>query len=130
MARRCAHGGASEHEMENRMIQKKTAYSIVIAYQEIEAGEKLLTQLDEALSHGELPDFRDHFGHQRGISLGVPNGDHSKSLFDVHPKLARAVIRAHIAEKRAEQEALNRQAWREAEGAVPASAEEGERETR
>jgi len=45
----------------------------------------------------------------------MPSGAASLRLFDLSPKLAVVVIRAHIEAKRAELEALNLLAWREAE---------------
>lgn len=100
------------------MIGKQTALDIWKAYQEIEVGEDLLKTLEEASARSEPPDLRDHFGRPRGLQLGVPSGDNGHRLFDVHPSLAKAVIRAHIASKQAELQALNVQAWNEAEGAA------------
>lgn len=113
------------------MIQKQTAYAIVCAYQEIEAGEQLLAQLEEPLRRFEQPDLRDGWGLRCGLSLGVPTGPGASRLLDVPPRLAAVIIRAHIGAKRAELEALNLQARNEAEGAdqIPVAEEEA-KETR
>ena len=103
------------------MITEKTATLIARAYAEIRAGEKLLGETEESVARGESADLRDAFGRQRGIEMAVPHSnDSSRRLFDVAPRLAGAVIHAHLGEKRAELEALNVQAWREADGSAMA----------
>lgn len=84
------------------MITKQTAYDIWIAYDEIEKGEKLLTEMLEQRSRGETMNLRDSFGRPRSFQLGVPSGDNAHRLFDVQPLLAVEVIKAHVAHKRAE----------------------------
>jgi len=92
--------------MGTKMITKETASKIAYAYSEIEAGEELLKILDEALKDHSVPDFRDGFGRNRALELGVPCGPTSKRLFTVNPKLGMIIVKAHIAGKRAEIEAL------------------------
>jgi hypothetical protein len=92
------------------VITKQTAYDIYIAYDEIAKGEKLLADMENAIKKGEAVDLRDHFGRRQGLSLGVPLSDNSRTLFDVAPALAIQVIRAHVANKRAELAAINARA--------------------
>lgn len=91
------------------MITVKTATDIALAYREIETAEKLLAEIDEVVKNDRFQpaDIRDAFGRpQRGLQLGVPSGENSHRLFNVPWALARPVINAHIAAKRAEMEAL------------------------
>lgn len=82
-------------------ITVQTARDIWIAYDEIAKGEKLIADMEKQLAEYQDPNPRDAFGRQRCLQLGVPSGDNSHRLFDVQPKLAIAVIKAHVAEKRA-----------------------------
>lgn len=66
--------------------------------------------MKEALQRGQDPNPRDPFGRQRNLQLGIPSGEHSQRLFDVAPRLAISVIRAHIAEKQRELAEANEQA--------------------
>jgi hypothetical protein len=95
------------------MITKKTATDIWCAHDEIEKGTNLLAQMEEFAKRGDLPDLRDAFGRARNLQLGVPSGENATRLFDVHPNLATAVIKAHIAEKRNVLIALNELAKQE-----------------
>lgn len=54
------------------MITKQTAAEIVFAYSEIEAGEKLLSKIEEDVKRANVPDLRDAFGDRRHLQLGVP----------------------------------------------------------
>lgn len=94
------------------MISLETAAAIWNCYREINVGAKLLADLEEALEQrDDNPNPRDAFGRQRPFSLGVPSGsDSSQRMFDVAPRLAVSVIRAHIAEKRRELIVANEQA--------------------
>jgi prophage maintenance system killer protein len=92
------------------MITKQTAYDIWIAYDEIAKGEKLIADMEKAIKGGEAIDLRDTFGRRQNLSLGVPLSDNSRTLFDVAPSLALQVIRAHVANKRAELAAINSRA--------------------
>ncbi|MGX7709272.1 hypothetical protein [Methylobacterium sp. Gmos1] len=101
------------------LISKETATDIAFAYREIETAEKLLTQICEALGRGRSPDIRDAFGHQQGgLQLGVPHGDNGHRLFNVPWRLAKPIIEAHIAEKRACVAALTEKARAEMAGAA------------
>jgi hypothetical protein len=83
------------------MITVETAAQIWTCYREIAAGKKLLEDAEKQL-HSEPkedPFPRDPFGRKRGLQLGVPSGENSHRLFDVPPRLALSVIRAHIAEQ-------------------------------
>lgn len=92
------------------MISKQTAFDIWVAYDEINKGNKLAADIEEQVKRGELLNLRDNFGRYRNLQLGVPSGENSQRLFDVHPALALVVIRAHVAHKQAELEAINEQA--------------------
>ncbi|WP_437227518.1 hypothetical protein SH661x_000398 [Planctomicrobium sp. SH661] len=88
------------------MISQKTAEEIWHCYREIGAGEKLLEDLDQQKK--DHPDDRhaqnlkDAFGRRRQLQLGIPSGSNSHSLYDVSQTLAESIIRAHIANKKAE----------------------------
>lgn len=98
------------------MITKNTATDIALAYREIEVAEKLLAEIAETMERRETPDVRDAFGRRRnGLELGVPSGDSSNRLFDVPWNLARPIIEAHIASKRALLSALTEKARGEIE---------------
>lgn len=89
------------------MITQETARKIWSAYDEIAKGEKLLIDMSERAAKYEDPNPRDAFGRQRCLQLGIPMGDSGHCLLDVQPKLAMAIIRAHLAESRAMLEVLN-----------------------
>jgi hypothetical protein len=96
------------------MITQETAERIWECYREISAAEKLLADMEKAKKddwfeeHGEtLPDA---FGRRQRLQLGVPSGKNCHHLFGIEPDLAKSVIRAHIAQKRADLAAANEQA--------------------
>lgn len=86
------------------MITQETASSIWSAYREIEAAEKILSDIaDERAKPFRdddkfAPTLKDAFGRTRHLQLGVPSGSNGHRLFDVRPELAESVIRAHIAQ--------------------------------
>ncbi len=88
------------------MITQNTAAAIWNAYREIEASEKLLSDMLEERSkpfHDDnkfAPTLRDAFGKKRHIQMGIPCGKDSHRIYDVNPELAESVIRAHIAKKK------------------------------
>lgn len=90
------------------MITKETCAHIWNAYREIEAGEKLLADMqaerDKPFSEKDkhAPTLSDVFGRVRHLQLGIPSGENGHRLFSVSPVLAESVIRAHIENKRAE----------------------------
>ncbi len=96
------------------MITQDTAVLIWSCYREIEAAKQLLADMEkvEAKSKRDhhAPHIRDTFGRRRRLELGVPSGENSHRLFDVSSRLAESVIRAHIAEKKAELAVANEQA--------------------
>ena len=93
------------------MIKIDTATDIVMAYREIETAEKLLADIVETKKRHDEPDIRDAFGRrQNGLQLGVPSGESSHRLFHVSWSMAKPVIEAHIAQKKAELSALNEKA--------------------
>lgn len=102
------------------MITKQTAADIWHAYREIEAGEKLLSDMEQERQRMNAdryaPTLRDAFGRVRQLQLGIPSGENSHKLFDVSPVIAEAVIRSHIEHKRAELAALQERASLELEG--------------
>lgn len=58
------------------MISRDTATDIALAYREIEAGEKLLAEISDAIDRAGRgnPDLRDAFGRPAGgLELGVPS---------------------------------------------------------
>lgn len=88
------------------MISSETASRIWHCHREIAAAEQLIIDIQESLSkQSNSPgagSLTDHFGRQRNLQLGVPSGQDAHRLFNVSPKLALSVIRAHIENKRAE----------------------------
>lgn len=90
------------------MLSKETAGLIWTAYNEIEKGEKLLIEMDEAAKkYGVPPLSQSPFNNHRDLQLGVPASDVSRTMLYVRPELGLAVIKAHIAEKKALLETLN-----------------------
>jgi hypothetical protein len=80
-------------------ISMGAAYRIWTAHREIEVGEKLLADIAKTLAEGGDPSPYEPSGrHRRGYSLGVPSGS-GERILNVSPRLAAAVIEAHIAEK-------------------------------
>lgn len=83
-------------------ISKETAHRVWTAHREIEVGSKLLADIAETLKQGGDPTPVDPYNrHRRGYSLGVPSGS-GERILGVSPRLAAAVIEAHIAEKQRE----------------------------
>jgi hypothetical protein len=83
-------------------ISMIAAYRIWMAHREIEVGTKLLADIAETMKQGGDPTPVDPWDrHRRGYSLGVPSGS-GERILGVNPRLAAAVIEAHIAEKRRE----------------------------
>lgn len=104
------------------LISKETATDIAFAYREIETAEKLLAEITDTLGRPQSIDIRDAFGRrQDGLQLGVPTGNSSRQLFNVPWRLARPIIEAHIAEKRACLAALTMKAQSEMVAADPAA---------
>lgn len=97
------------------MISKQTAADIWTAYEEVERGERLLKELEEQRQSGEEVGPRDAFGRRRSLQLGVPSGDNGHRLMDLQPALAVQVIKAHIAQKKAELGLLGERARAELE---------------
>jgi hypothetical protein len=96
------------------LISKETATDIALAYRELEAAEKLLTDVREASENFRHKDIRDAFGRvQHGLQLGVPSGDNSTRLFNVPYPLAIPVIETHIAHHKAKLAALSEKARQE-----------------
>lgn len=96
------------------MITRDTAAAIWNAYREIEAGEKLLSDMAKERERLDVdkhaPTLRDAFGRVRQLQLGIPSGENGHRLLDVSPVLAESVIRAHIQNKRAELAEVNERA--------------------
>ena len=106
----------------DRLISKQTAMDIALAYREVEAGEKLLADVQAAIEKSALrhQDIRDAFGRtQHGLQLGVPSGENGHRLFNVPFQLAIPVIEAHIAQQRAIIAALSARAWIDSEPPRP-----------
>lgn len=93
------------------MLSDETLERIWHCKREIKAGEKLLEDMEIVRKHEEErmnklsatePTLNDAFGRRQHLQLGIPSGENGHRLFQVSPKLAESVIRAHIANKQAE----------------------------
>ena len=91
------------------MITNETAKEIAQVFREIDQGEALLAEVDK-----ELAQESDHIGFHgdvestaRKCQLGWPSSRESYRLYSVEPKIARAVIVAHLVDQRAKLEKLN-----------------------
>jgi hypothetical protein len=84
------------------ILSQEAAARIWTAHQEIETGRKLLADIAAALKEGRDPNPLDPFGRRRPFELGVPGMHDSRLMLRVSPKLALAIIEAHIAEKQKE----------------------------
>lgn len=102
------------------MITQETAAMIYRAYREIEAGQKLLTDMKAIREREGLdktaPTIKDAFGRPQHLQLGIPSGENAHRILDVSPVLAESVIRAHIENKRAELAECQERARIELEG--------------
>jgi hypothetical protein len=96
------------------MITKELCQEIYAAHREIEAGNKLLTDMKNERERIRAdkydPTLKDAFGQIRQLQLGIPSGENGHRLFDVSPVLAESVINAHIANKQAKLVELNERA--------------------
>lgn len=84
-------------------VSAETAKAIAFAHREIETAEKLLVDVDAAMSKSSFDqeDIRDVFGRrQDGLQLGVPSGQGSQRLFNVPFAMCKPIIEAHIANQR------------------------------
>lgn len=96
------------------MISQQTAGRIWDCYREIAAAQSLLGDMEKTAR--EFPNdvrcetVKDAFGRHKNLSLGVPMSSGSERLFNVAPALAKSVITAHIAAKKAELFDANEQA--------------------
>ena len=91
-------------------ITMETAARLWKCHREIEIAKKLVADLEEKLRDGEDPTPLDAFGRPRPYSLGVYTSDNSQRLYEVEPRLAKSIMRAHIAEKQRELVAASEQA--------------------
>jgi len=90
------------------VIAFETARDIAFAYREVEAGEALLVQMQEAKDRRSAPDIRDAFGRrQDGLQLGIPQGDSGHRMYGVSWDLAVPIVEAHIAASKAKIKALS-----------------------
>ena len=91
------------------MITRETVSELGRVMRDIEAGEKLLAEVDEQLAkekdsigfHGEVRSTA------RACQLGWPSSDNGYRLYNVEARIARAVIVAHLADQKAKLEKLN-----------------------
>jgi hypothetical protein len=111
------------------LISKNTAMRIALAYQEIERGEQLLTDVRQALAQrkerwpDKEEDLRDALGYRhRDLQLGVATGHNTRQLIGVSYELSVPVIEVHIANERAQLAALSAVARSELD-APPAAVE-------
>lgn len=92
------------------MLSMETLERIYHCKREIDAGNKLLEDLEAERNKYEPwqyekrlePKLKDGFGRERNLQLGVPSGENCHRLFMVSPLLAESIIKAHIANKKAE----------------------------
>lgn len=99
---RAGHHLHTNHQTEERMITKETAYQIAWTYNQIEEAQKLIDTMAEELAKDEernAPKFNSGFGHVRGIEMGVPSSGGSTRILQVRPELAVQVIKQHIEDK-------------------------------
>lgn len=104
------------------LLSKQTAMDIALIYREIENGEALLAEVETTIakSRFDQADIRDAFGRRcDGLELGVPTDRTSRRLFNVPWSLALPVIKAHLAQKRAELDALSEAARAELQAVSP-----------
>lgn len=112
------------------MITKETCADIWSAYREIEAAEKLLSDMraerEKPFTDREkhAPTLKDAFGQKRHLQLGIPSGESGHRIYDVAPELAESVIRAHIAKKRVALVEANERARIELNNEIPKEAKE------
>jgi hypothetical protein len=96
------------------LLSQETAARIWECYSEINRAEKLLEEMakleEQFRFEPEQQKLKDAFGRRRDLQLGIPSGENSHRLFNVAPKLAKSVIHAHIATKKAELIEANEQA--------------------
>jgi hypothetical protein len=90
------------------MISKDVAQSVHIAYEEISKGEKLLAEIDELRQLAT----RNH-SENKPFQLSVPCGEITGQNFTLDPSLTIAIIKGHIALRKAELLELNEQVKRE-----------------
>lgn len=103
----------------NKLISMQAAARIWGCHREIEAGQKLLAEITDALKRGTDPTPMDPFGRRTTYQLGIPSGETSHRLLGVSPTLATFIIEAHIANKRAELAEACVVARMELDGALP-----------
>ena len=92
------------------MITKELAMSIWRCYQEIESAQKLHEECKEAIEKANPDHWKDSFGRERGLEMGVPSGDNSRRIFQVSPTAALLVLADHVHQKTLELERLQAQA--------------------
>lgn len=87
-------------------ITQETAAKIWKCYREIEAAETLIKDINSALKENDynpkLPILKDAFGRKRHLELGTPSGSNSTRIFGVAPELGISIIKAHIANQKAQ----------------------------
>ena len=96
------------------MITRETAAQIWDCYREIDTAKNLLSDIEETRKEERIekfaPTLKDAFGRRKNLQLGVPIGSDGHRLFNVDPRLAESVIRAHIANKESELKRAQEQA--------------------
>lgn len=112
------------------MIRQETAADLWHCYHDIEAGEKLLSDMEAITKANRLnkyePRLQDAFGRRQQLQLGIPSGENAHRLFDVSPRLAETIVRAHIAKKKAELAEINERARVELDTAGELNVEQDE----
>lgn len=106
------------------MLSKEICEKIWRCHREIEASKKLIEDVKEVIQkkrdkfaiRRNAQGLEDVFGRERGLELGVPNGENSQRIFNVSFELALPVIRQHIANKERELSEFNEMALLEMKG--------------
>jgi len=102
-------------------ISEETAMGIAFAHRDIRAAKDLLEKVSDAKRWNKELDIRDAFGRQRGLQLGIPQGDNGHRLFEVSPDLAKYVIEAHVGKMLARLAELSAIARMELDGVAAAA---------
>jgi hypothetical protein len=85
-----------------KILSQEAAGRVWSAHREIMVGQKLLADIADAMKDGRDPNPIDWQGNHRPFTLGVPRDESSTRIIGLSPRLAKAIIEAHIADKQKE----------------------------